>query len=51
MKPAPFDDADRAAVMPGQNPRLNTDSEMLLTTMCRPLQSMMLSLRIIASQN
>jgi len=51
MKPAPFDDANCAAVMPGQNCRLKTDSDMLLTTMCRQLQSMMMSLRITASQN
>jgi len=37
--------------MPGQNRRPNTDGGMLLTTMCRQLQNMMMSLRITASQN
>jgi hypothetical protein len=51
MKPTPFDDANCAAVMPGQSRLLKTDGQMLLTTMCRPLQNMMLSLRITSSQS
>lgn len=37
--------------LPGQHRRLTIDSEMLLTNTNRPLQSMMLSLRITANQN